>query len=396
MANQNNDVPRYSRVQRNDQLNKIKKKELKQTHPFFKTIIMAFVMVLFLASAYGFRLLSQTQNALNSSYEPLEGQTHSSKILRHRPISILLLGADTGGLGRNDQGNSDTLILATINPTTKKAQLVSIPRDTLTEIEVPMDTAQETIGAGNTVLQKINSAYNMGGENLTISTIEKQLNIPIDYYMRVNFASLQKIVDGVGGIDINVPFSFMDPESGGHQFNKGMMHLNGSQALDYSRMRHKDPEGDYGRQKRQRQVIEAILKKTMSVGTLTHYQDVLNSVSDSMKTDMTFNDMMILAATYRGAANHMKSDYLHGHGTFISYSNFPDGLSVEVPSNKEMQRVSDEIRSNLGYDQEDLTNEIIRQNKLNIARGFNFKDPENQQYTLFNKLDNSVLSQPYI
>lgn len=399
MSNQNNQGPRQTRVQRNNRINDEQSQvdfNHKPRHQMLKTITLVLVMVLFLIGAYGFRLLSQTQNAMNSSYAPLAGRQDSHKILRHKPISILLLGADTGGLGRSDQGNSDTLIVFTINPDTNKSQLISIPRDTLTEVKVPASNDLLDVSNDGTVLQKVNSAYNMGGEALTISTLEDQLNIPIDYYVRVNFSSLQKIVDGIGGIDVDVAFSFMDPESGGHQFTKGPMHLNGSQALDYSRMRHKDPEGDYGRQKRQRQVITAIMKKTLSVGTLTHYQDILNSVSDSMKTDLSFNDLMGLAATYRGAIKDLKSDYIHGHSTTIPYSNFPYGLSVEVPSTKEYRRVSNKIRNNLNLPSEKLNNEVIRQNRLNINNGFNFDLKDSQNYYLFDKYDNGRISQPYI
>lgn len=398
MSDQYNQGPRQTRVQRNNRINEqpTKINSTGKSHTLLKTLSLLLVMLVFLAGAYGFRLLSQTQNAMNNSYAPLPDRNKSYKILQHKPISILLLGADTGGLGRSDQGNSDSMIIVTVNPDTKKTQLISVPRDTLTEIKVPASNDLLDVSNNGLVLQKINSAYNMGGESLAISTLEDQLNIPIDYYVRVDFSSLQKIVDGVGGIDVDVPFSFMDPESGGHQFTKGPMHLNGAQALDYSRMRHKDPQGDYGRQKRQRQVITAILKKTVSVGSLTHYQDILNSVSDSMRTDLTFNDLAILASTYRSSTKKLKSDYIHGHGTTIPYSNFPYGLSVEVPSTKEYRRVSNEIRNNLNLPSETLKNEVIRQNRLNENNGFNFDLPDNQNYYLFNKYYDERISQPYI
>ena len=92
---------------------------------------------------------------------------------------------------------------------------------------------------------------------------------------------LQKIVDAVGGVDVNVPFTWTDANTGGQTFKKGKAHLNGELALAYARMRDEDPEGDYGRQKRQQEVINQIVKHLMSVKSLTNYQKVMDSLSSA-------------------------------------------------------------------------------------------------------------------
>lgn len=372
-----------------------KKNQIKKKHPLRKIITVFITMILLIGSAYTLRLLTQTKNALNGTYEAIPGKEISKKIANRESFSILLVGADTGGEGRTSRGNSDTMIIATVNPKKNKIQMFSIPRDTLASIKVPSsDSSYDKVtSTDGTVLQKINSAYNMGTEGLTMKTVEKQLNIPIDYYMRVNFASMQKIVDGIGGIDVDVPFTFVSHATGNQKFVKGRRHLNGYMTLIYSRMRHEDPEGDYGRQKRQRQVITAIVKKILSADTLTHYQKVLNSVSGSLKTDITYDDMTVLASDYRSSAKDMESDYVHGYSATIPYANYPSGLSVEIPSTKELQRVSNKIRKNLGLKKETLNSPITEQNELNIQNGFSFESGDSKQ--IYRIYSNGVKTLPY-
>ena len=171
-----------------------------------------------------------------------------------QPLTILLMGVDTGNIERTDpwEGNSDSMILLTVNPKTKKTTMISLERDILTKIQHKDGTVTE---------EKLNAAYAGGGAELAISTIQDMMNIHIDRYVMVNMHGLQRMVDAVGGITVNntlgFPISIQDQEP----FNKisvgvGQQHLNGEEALVYSRMRYQDPEGDYGRQKRQREVIQ--------------------------------------------------------------------------------------------------------------------------------------------
>ncbi len=165
------------------------------------------------------------------------------------PVSILLLGTDTGKFGRSDEiSNTDTIIVATIDAQNKRSALFSVPRDTMAEM----------IGTSSFNVQKINAAYSIGKAKMAMNTVSALVNVPLKYYVEVNMAGLEKIVNAVDGVDVQVPFTF---SYGGYTFTKGPMHLNGAQALAYARMRYDDPENDYGRQKRQRQVIKSIVKK---------------------------------------------------------------------------------------------------------------------------------------
>ena len=151
---------------------------------------------------------------------------------------------------------------------------------------------------------------------------------------------LEDLVKSVGGVDVTPPLTF---KYGSANVKKGVKtHLTGKEALSYSRMRYDDPDGDYGRQKRQRQVILAIVKKALSISSVTRFQTILNSVKKNMKTNLTFNDMLALRFSYKNASHHIKSTTLKGESEMI------DGLSYQVASMSERRRVSNKIRKELG------------------------------------------------
>lgn len=272
----------------------------------------------------------------------------SAQISQGKPISILVLGVDQGIEGRHDKGNSDTMILVTANPQKKTATMTSIPRDTLADIKGdPGDKYY---------MFRINSAYEIGGSASSVKTVKAMLNVPINYYLEVNMKALRSLVNAVGGVDVNVPFDFSYDWC---DFHKGKQHLNGRHAVAYVRMRKDDPRGDYGRQQRQRQVIQAIAKKAMSMNTLSNYHKLIKIFNKYVKTNLTFNDMLSLAMNYRSCMNNLKSGYLQGHDAWIN------GSSIQVASTKELQKVSNQLRKNLNLSTETLNNEETRQNELN-------------------------------
>lgn len=359
-----NDKPEKHFLHRNTLIYS-KNSHLVNSHPLLKGIILIVAMAAFIVGAYGFRVYSQANHAMGNSYKALPGPT-SQKITQGKPVTFLLLGVDTGGEGRHDRGNSDTMIVVTVNPQTKKSVLMSVPRDTLAQI----------YGAkGNRkIIQKVNSAYNLGESPAAVKTVDKLLNINIDYYITMDFHSLPKIVDSVGGVEVNSPLQF---SYDGSNFKKGKQKINGKESLAYARMRYQDPKGDYGRQLRQRQVIMSVVQKALSLNTLMNLQKVLDGVSGSMETNLTFNDMTSLVEGYRNAANTMESDHLQGHDATI------DGLAYEIAPTKELQRVSDKLRKSIGESTEPVNNEETRQNLLNTrSRQFDFNNKVNQQYKI--------------
>ncbi|CZQ99936.1 transcriptional attenuator, LytR family [Trichococcus flocculiformis] len=253
--------------------------------------------------------------------------TPSELLEAGEPVSILLLGVDTGDLGRTEQGRSDSMVVVTINPHTQKTTLLSIPRDTYTEI----------VGYGTS--DKINHAYAFGGTAMSINTVQQMLDIPIDFYVMVNMAGIQEIVDAVGGITVESPLTF---NQNGYDFVQGTNQLDGKAALAFARMRYEDPAGDTGRQGRQRLVIEAVIRKLATPETLLNYQTILQSLSSNVQTSFQLSDFYTLQSQdYLGAVDNMNQQQLGGTGGMMNeiYYNFVDET--------EMTRVQDLLQAEL-------------------------------------------------
>ncbi|WP_127848689.1 LCP family protein [Lacticaseibacillus hulanensis] len=323
-------------------------------HPVGHFLVISLLGLFLVLGAYAFRMYADTRSAIGGTFQQLQGRNATEKIKDEKPISFLLIGTDTGALGRTQKGNADTLIVVTVNPKKKKTTMVSIPRDTLADIQNGSQTPN---------FHKINASYLIGGSETTVKTVETLLNIPIDYYVTVNMGGLSDIVDAVGGIDVNVPFAWNDTKNGAGIFTKGPAHLDGQRALQFARMRHEDPEGDYGRQKRQQTVIKAIMKKVLNASTLTNYKPLLQTLKGNMQMNLSFDDLMGIGtnSNYRAALQHLKRDQLKGVGAYI------DGASYQVTKTSELQRVSDLINTQLGKETETVDNQVTHQNDLNTT-----------------------------
>jgi len=243
------------------------------------------------------------------------------------PFSVLIMGIDTGDFDRSYQGRSDTMMLLTVNPNTDKTTIVSIPRDTYTEI----------IGRGHK--DKINHAYAFGGTSMAVNTVQNLFDVPVDYFVSVNMESMQQIVDAVGGISVVPPLSFTQS---GYSFIEGQStHMNGAKALEYSRMRKSDPNGDYGRQHRQRQVIEGTMRSIASIDSIMNYQNILGTMSNSMRTNMNFDDMVDMFNNYRNSISNVEQVQLSGSGQLLN------GVYYEMIPTEEINRVSSHLKSEL-------------------------------------------------
>ncbi|WP_434102734.1 LCP family protein [Enterococcus faecalis] len=291
-------------------------------------IIFGIILVLFLAVVgMGAKLYWDVSKSMDKTYETVERSKKSQVNLNNKePFSVLLLGIDTGDDGRVEQGRSDTTIVATVNPRDKQTTLVSLARDTY--VDIPGQGKQD----------KLNHAYAFGGASLAMDTVENYLNIPINHYVSINMAGLKELVNAVGGIEVNNNLTFSQD---GYDFTIGKISLDGEQALSYSRMRYEDPNGDYGRQERQRKVIEGIVQKVLSLNSVSNYQEILTAVSDNMKTDLSFDDMKKFALDYRSAFGKVKQDQLQGTG-FMQ-----DGVSYQRVDEQELTRVQQELKNQL-------------------------------------------------
>ncbi|MCL5459014.1 LCP family protein [Loigolactobacillus coryniformis] len=331
----------------------------KKSRRWPKILLAVIAVMLLVGGVFAAYAYYQTKQTANKIYKASD-ENASAVVKQKKPLSILLLGIDTGADGRTDKGRSDTMIVATINPTTKKTTFVSIPRDTMAEMTA----------SGETSIQKINSAYEIGGAKTAKKTVSKLLNIPINYYLTLNMGGLAKIVDAVGGVTVtsNLTFTFNNIT-----IKKGTHHLNGKQALSFARMRYDDPKGDYGRQLRQQQVIKAVTKKLLSLNGVANYQKILSVVQNNLQTDLSFSDMKGLAANYRSAATNMVSDQLQGQDAYIN------GSSYQIASTKEINRISKKLRKQLNLSAETVSNKETELNKANPY----FDGVTNTTYTIY-------------
>ena len=290
-------------------------------------VLIAFFLAL-IVGLFAYRDLRSTSDAIHEEVEDQEVMRDDAVDLGDGdPFSVLLMGIDTGEEGRVDQGRSDTMMVVTVNPHTQQSTIVSIPRDTYTEI------------AGRGTMDKINHAYAFGGTSMAVNTVQKLFDIPIDYYVSINMEGLEQIVDALNGITL-VPDSTF--QQSGYSFTQGQeTQLDGGAALAYSRMRKQDPEGDYGRQKRQRQVVMAIVDEVASIESILNYRNVLSVLDQNMATNMTFDEMVTIFTNYRDASGNTRQEQLSGEGTRI------DGVYYDIVSDAEINRVQSLLKEDL-------------------------------------------------
>lgn len=239
-------------------------------------------------------LLAITFNLVSPPTTAMAQTSRSSK-------SILLLGVDTGDLGRSDRGRSDVMMLLTVNSATELITVTSIPRDSY--VMIP-----------GYYMDKINHAYAFGGPELSMQTVEQWFDIEVDNYIAVNMAGLKEIVDAVGGIEVVSPSSFT---ISGYDFVEGVgTNLDGDKALAYVRERYTSG-GDYGRQARQRQVIQGLISKMASFDSILNFQAVYSTMSTNIQTDLGFLNLVQLFTDYRQLASNVEFYQLSGGGTMI-------------------------------------------------------------------------------
>ncbi|WP_101842036.1 LCP family protein [Halobacillus sp. Marseille-P3879] len=267
--------------------------------------VLLFVMALFIVggSAVVYSIYQNVKSTVDQdvheSVDSIDNEVTKKKVEDQEPLNILLLGVDER---ENDRGRADTMIVMTLDPDNEKMQMVSIPRDTRTDI----------IGHGT--VDKINHSYAFGGSDMAVDTVENFLDIEIDYYSRVNMEGLQQLVNAVDGVTIDNEFAFTN---GSYSFPEGEQHLDGREALAYVRMRKDDPQGDAGRNERQRQVIEGVIREGASFSGVNKFNDILEVLGDNVSTNMTFSDMRKLATDYRAARKNVDTYQVEGDGTYI-------------------------------------------------------------------------------
>ncbi|ARK32224.1 LCP family glycopolymer transferase [Halalkalibacter krulwichiae] len=289
----------------------------------FITLGLVIGVIFLTVFAYGVYLYKSVTDTAKEIHEPFI-PTRDIDLNDQEPISFLLAGVDS--TGDEHAGRSDTIIVMTVNPNERSIKMLSIPRDTRTEI----------IGRGTQ--DKINHAYAFGGVQMTADTVSNFLDIPIDHYISINMEGMKNLVDAVGGVKVDNAFAFSQD---GFSFAEGEIYLNGDEALAYARMRKQDPRGDFGRNDRQRQIVEAVIQEAAHFGTITKAGSVLDAVGNSVRTDMTLDHMWRIQSNYRDARHHVDQMEIKGNNTTINgiyYLQIPD---------EELARVRSELRTHM-------------------------------------------------
>ena len=247
-------------------------------------------------------------------------------------FNILISGIDTAG-DISNVGRSDVNIVLTINPKTKQILMTSIPRDYYVQLYNTTGYKDKLTHAG------------IYGIDMSINTIEELLDININYYFRVNFTTLENIIDAIGGVDVYSEYSFVS-YIGSYQFYKGYNHMNGNQALGFARERKTLPEGDISRAKNQQAVIDGIIRKLTSFSSITKYSNVINSLKDTFQTNMTNNDItsLIKMQLNDNASWNITSNVLSGTGASeYTYSYKGQKLYVMIPDDSSVNDAIDLI-----------------------------------------------------
>ncbi len=293
---------------------------MKKKRKWPKYLLIGFLLLLVAGGIYAYSVYSNFTTTLDTMHEPVEREqpsverTDIVEFDQQDPFSVLLLGVDER---EDDRGRSDTMVVMTVNPETQSTKMVSIPRDTYTEI----------IGRGTT--DKINHAYAFGGIEMSMNTTENLLDIPIDYVVQVNMEGFEDIVDAVDGVTVNNSLAF-------DNFPEGEIELNGEQALDYVQMRKQDPRGDFGRQDRQKQVIQGIMRKGASINSLWNYKDIFDALGQNVRTNMTFDEMVDVQRNYQDAVTNVDQMIVEdGYGETINgiwYYMMDDAELAEIQS----------------------------------------------------------------
>lgn len=314
------------------------KRKKKTRRKILYTVLVISMLLLSGVIVFATNLSLQTKNATANMYEPLERDKEEdtkskfeSAIAEDSAFTFLLAGIENQEGAT--YGRSDVIIVATINPKTEKISMVSIPRDS--KVYIP-DLGYE---------DKINHSYANGGINYTINAVEELLDLKIDYYVSTDFQGFEDIVDTVGGIEVDVPFTFkaqLTDSLKWKTFTEGTMDLNGNEALAYVRMRKTDPQGDMGRNLRQKDVIQEIINKGTSLSNITKIDDMIADVGNNVKTNIPTSQYLGLIKMYQNLkSSPIEQLQISGDDATIR------GIYYFIPEEESIEEIQQQLKLNL-------------------------------------------------
>ena len=286
------------------------------------------------------RNLGETVQTIGQMAQVMVGQdTGVWPVPNDGRLTVLLLGVDSRDTLKDGATRSDVITLATIDPVSQTAALLSVPRD----LYVAIPGYQER--------DRINTAYFYGevdhlpggGPALAEETVLKDLGVPTQRYAVIDFEGFQKVIDAIGGVDIDVLREIVDnayptPDYGTERLviPAGRIHMDGALALKYVRTRHAD--SDLGRIQRQQQVLLAIRDKALSLGSINLVPEALSAIGDSLRTDLTLPELMSIAKAWQSIPRENIHTYRIDE-TMIQPYVTPRGGQVLLPNTDRVREV---------------------------------------------------------
>ena len=298
-------------------------------------------------NSLGFQDEEEAQRVSEVLYTPeVTGDTHE-------PFYVLLMGSDSRADSASTE-RSDVLMLVRVDLDNATIHLISFPRDMMVNIE----------GYGT---NKINAAHAYGGAALTISTVSEFAGVPISHYAEVSFEGLENLVDGIGGVYVNVPQSFQSNVSSVY-LEAGEQWLNGEEALMFARERYNVTGGDFGRAQAQRMVVEAMIKQVLSLPA-TQLPGVVQELANCVTTDLSVSDIVDMALLLQGKELTIYSN------TCPSYATSVDGVSYVCPMFNEFRDLMLRVDAGLDPDDEDAVIPAAQQNNSKLGAASNSPAP---------------------
>lgn len=387
-------------MEENPSLQENTRNKPKKNKKKIKIIISAILFVLLIGGGYTWFLVNKASSAVrNAAHDLARGDKSDLRDKAVKPItnnvSVLIMGVDESDVRGKEYGEAirtDALLLATFNKDSKTVKLLSIPRDTYTYI--PIEKKKDKI----THAHAFGSAKNgkNGGPQASIDAVEKLMNVPVDYFVKFNFKSFIKIVDDLGGVEVDVPVEFTEQDSNDNaeaiHLEKGVQKLNGEEALALARTRHIDSDAMRGQ--RQQLVIEAILKKLTSVGSVTKVGNIIDDINGQFVTNLTFDDML---SFYKyGSDSEIEKLQIQGDDCYMAKGDDTCSKSAGGgrtyyynPDKKELANVTNELRTHLGLPAYTKSDSDSDSKKTKESKSENSSERESSNNEVKNKNKNS-------
>ena len=317
----------------------------------FLSLVLVVVPIIF-----AIILLKSSQGSFESSFNDSDSSRKSnirdSKVNPSKdPISILFLGIDDNKKKKKngqtaEKSRTDAMILSTFNADKEQIRMLSIPRDTISYIP--------KVG----YYDKITHAHAYGGPTASMDSVEATLDLPVDYYVRINMEAFVDAVDELGGIKYDVPYNINEPntnDTGKIKVKKGYQNLNGDEALAVARTRHQD--SDLKRGQRQMDLIKKLFAKAQKADSFNKLDDVVEIVGKNAKHNLSYDEIKVLATSYLKDDIKIKSSQLEGDDDYLN------GIYYYNPDIKNILSTTNMLRSDLDLpkikDKDELLNQRV-------------------------------------